>query len=296
MENERYYNRDAGELFLAPESVDLFVTHPPYFNTHHEAYGNPEGQLQNTGDREVFINKIIDVIRHMEMAIKPNGSILIGFPTDPNIYKIIEKINTQTNLQYGPMFFWDYTKSPHVRKVEGVENNIFLNLHKGAQYVNPDYNLESYTLIHPWVLSDELKSKSHIAFVSDSAPEIVYERMIGKYSKPGDVVADLMAGTGSVLGVAKRMGRETIYNDISREQIKLARMIIDNEKETEMDLKRKEVIDLMTKEIIDMNIKLAGTQVVPNEQIQEYIKQATPELNRVNGILFDMLVQRGVIR
>jgi DNA modification methylase len=221
---------------------------------------------------------------------------LILFPTDPNIYKIIEKINTETNLKYGPMFFWDFTNSPHVREVAGVENNIILNLHKGNQFTNIDYKLDSYTLVHPWVLSDRLKSKSHVAFVSDSAPEIVYERLIGRHSKPGDVVADIMAGTGSVLGVAKRMGRETVYNDISTEQIKLARMIIDDEKETEMDLKRKEVIDLMTKEIIDMNVKLAGTQVVPNEQIQEYIKQATPELNRVNAVLFDMLVQRGIIR
>ena len=93
MLNERYYNRDAGMPFLAPESIDLFVTHPPYFNLNSEAYGNPEGQLQNTGDREVFINKIIDVIKNMEMALKPTGTILIGFPTDPNIYKIIEKIN-----------------------------------------------------------------------------------------------------------------------------------------------------------------------------------------------------------
>ena len=296
MLNERYYNRDAGVPFLAPESVDLFVTHPPYFNTHNEAYGNPEGQLQNTGDREVFVNKIINIIRHMEMALKPNGSILIGFPTDPNIYKIIEKINRQTNLQYGPMFFWDYTKSPHVRSVEGVENNIFLNLYKGFQFVNPDYNLDSYTLVHPWVLSDELKSKSHIAFVNDSAPELVYERMIGKYSKPGDVVADLMAGTGSVLGVAKRMGRETIYNDISKDQLKLAKIVIDNEQESEMDLRRKEVIDLMTKEVQEMNKKLMYNLDIPHEQQEQYMKESTNELNRVNGILFDMLVKNGVIR
>jgi len=296
MENERYYNRDAGELFLAPESVDLFVTHPPYFNTHSEAYGDAKGQLQNTGDRETFINKLMDVIKHMEVALKPNGTMLILFPTDPNIYKIIERINTETNLKYGPMFFWDFTNSPHVKNVEGVENNIILNLHKGAQRTNTEYKLDSYTLVYPWVLSDELKSKSHVAFVSDSAPEIVYERLIGRHSWPGDVVADIMAGTGSVLGVAKRMGRETIYNDISREQIKLAKMIIDNEQESEMDLKRKEVIDLMTKEIIDMNVKLLGTNIVPQAQIEQYIKEATPELNRVNAVLFDMLVKNGVIR
>jgi DNA modification methylase len=297
MLNERYYNRDAGVPFLAPESVDLFVTHPPYFNLNSEAYGNPEGQLQNTGDRDVFINKILETIKHMEMALKPTGTILIGFPTDPNFYKIVEKINQETDLQYGPMFYWDFTGSPHLAgKVAGVENNIFLNLHKGNQITNTDYKLDSYTLVHPWILSEELTSKSYVAFVNDSAPEIVYERLIGRHSKPGDVVADLMAGTGMVLSIAKKLGREIVYNDISTEQLKLAKMIIDNEEETPVELKRKEVIELMTKELIDMNMTLAAQQSVPNEQVQEYIRQATPEFNRVNAILFDMLVQRGVIR
>ena len=297
MLNERYYNRDAGVPFLAPESVDLFVTHPPYFNLNSEAYGNPEGQLQNTGDRDVFINKILETIKHMEMALKPTGTILIGFPTDPNFYKIVEKINQETDLQYGPMFYWDFTGSPHLAgKVAGVENNIFLNLHKGNQMTNTDYKLDSYTLVHPWILSEELTSKSYVAFVNDSAPEIVYERLIGRHSKPGDVVADLMAGTGMVLSIAKKLGREIVYNDISTEQLKLAKMIIDNEEETPVELKRKEVIELMTKELIDMNMTLAAQQSVPNEQVQEYIRQATPEFNRVNAILFDMLVQRGVIR
>jgi|688.fasta_scaffold217593_2 DNA modification methylase len=297
MLNERYYTKDASEPFLAPESIDLFVTHPPYFNLNSEAYGNPEGQLQNTGDREVFVNKIIGVIKHMEMALKPTGTILIGFPTDPNIYKIIEKINQETKLQYGPMFYWDFTGSGHLGgKVVGVENNIFLNLHKGEQYVSPDYKLDSYTLVHHWLIPDELVKKSYVAFVNDSAPKIVYERLIGRHSKPGDVVADLMAGTGMVLSVAKEMGREVVYNDISTEQLKLAKMIIDNEEETQVELKRKEVIELMTKELIDMNLAMATSQSIPNEQIQEYIKHATFEFNRVNAILFDMLVQRGVIR
>ena len=296
MENEKYYNRNAAEVFLAPESVDLFVTHPPYFNTHHEAYGTPEGQLQNTGDRDVFVKRMIDIIKHMEYALKPQGSILIGFPTDPNFYKIVEGINRETNLIYGPLFFWDHTNSPHVNEPQGVENNIFLNLHKGDQYVSPDYKLESYTLVHPWVIPEELKEKSHIAFVNDSAPEPVFDRLIARHSKPGDVVADLMAGTGYILSIAKKMGRKTIYNDISSEQLNLAKKIIDSEEDTPMELRRKEVIDLMTKEIQEMNKKMMYDMNIPYEQQQQYVIESESELNRVNGLLFDMLVKNGVIR
>lgn len=293
MENQKYYSQDARSIFLAPESVDLFVTHPPYFDTHSDEYGNPEEQLQNTKDRENFTKNIIDVIKHMEMALKPNGTILMLFPTDSNIYKIIERINRETNLKYGPMFFWDFSGSPHVKSIEGGENNIILNLHKGSQRTNTEYRLDSYTLVYPWVFSDKLKSKSHVAFISDSAPEAVYEKLIGRYSSPGDVVADIMGGTGSALNVAKRMSREIVYNDISKEQLKLAKIIIDDEQESKMDLNRKEVIDLMTKEIIDMNIR---TNTVPRTQIDQYIKENTAELNWLNAALFDMLVKNGVIQ
>jgi DNA modification methylase len=296
MKNERYYVQDAGKPFLAPESVDLFVTHPPYFNLHSEAYGNPEGQLQNTGDRGIFLDKLMEVIKHMEMALKPTGSMFIGLPTDPNFYQIIGRINKETSLQYGPMFFWDFTGSPNVIGTTGVENNVFLNLHKGRQQANESYKLNSYTLVHPWEIPDFLKAKSHIAFVYDSAPEIVYERIIQKYSKPGDVVADLMAGTGLVLRIAKRLGRETIYNDISESQAQVARMVIDDEKETPMQLRRKEVIDLMTKEVQNMNKQMMQDMNIPREQQEMYLKESLAELNRVNGVIFDMLVKNGVIR
>lgn len=293
MVNKRYYTQDARMAFLAPESVDLFVTHPPYFNTHSEAYGNPEGQLQNTRDREIFISRIIDVIKHMEMALKPNGTILIILPTDSNVYKIIERINTETSLLYGPMFFWDFTNSPHIKEVVGGENTIILNLHKGSQRTNTEYKLDSYTMVHPWTFSDKLKSNTHVAFISDSAPEIIYEKLIGRYSWPGDVVADIMGGTGSALLVAKRMGREIVYNDISEEQTKLAKIIIDDDQGSEMDLRRKEVIDLITKEIIDMNIR---TNTIPKSKIEQYIQENTPELNWLSAALFDMLVREGVIK
>jgi DNA modification methylase len=95
MENKKYYTRDASEPFLAPESVDLFLIHPPYFNAYSDPHGKPEGQLQNASDREYFINQMIKIIKNMEYALKPTGTIIVGMPTNQNIYKIIGKINTE---------------------------------------------------------------------------------------------------------------------------------------------------------------------------------------------------------
>jgi adenine-specific DNA methylase len=120
--------------------------------------------------------------------------------------------------------------------------------------------------------------------------------MINRFSKPGDVVADLFAGTGTVLKVAKKLNREIIYNDVSESQTKLAKMIIDNEQESEMDLKRKEVIDLMTKEIQDMNVRQMQSLNMPSIEVHNYIEQSKDELDWVNGMLFDLLVKHGVVR
>jgi adenine-specific DNA methylase len=145
-------------------------------------------------------------------------------------------------------------------------------------------------------VTEELNAMSHIAFVNDAIPEEICDIMINQFSRPGDVVADLLAGTGTVLKVAKKLNRQIIYNDVSEEQTKLAKMIIDNEKETEMDLRRKEVIALMTKEIQDMNVKQMQKLSMPSSEIQEYIDKSGYELDTVNTMLFNLLVKHGVIR
>lgn len=296
MKNERYYIRDAGEHFLAPESVDLFLIHPPYYNAYSDPYGKPEGQLNNASDRDFFVNKIVEIVKHMEMALKPKGSIFVGLPTDENLYRIIGKINSETKLEYGPLFFWDFTSSPRINEITGRESNVFLNLHKGDQEVNSDYELASYTMTDPWIIPEELEALSHLGYSHNSAPKEVYERIIQKYSKPGNVVADLMAATGQVLAIAKKLGRETVYNDISDSQLRLAKYLIDGEEDVPMKMIRKDVIDLMTKEIQDMNKVEMEKFNIPREQQKRYVKESTPELNRVNGMLFDLLVKHGVIR
>ena len=63
-----------------------------------------------------------------------------------------------------------------------------------------------------------------------------------------------------------------------------------------MNLTRSEVIDLMTDMINKMNMKMMQDMNTPYEQMTAYIEQATPDLNRVNGMLFDLLVEHRVIK
>ena len=296
MLNKKYYTKDAMTPFLEPGSVDLFVTHPPYFNLNSENYGNVEEQLQRTSIPNVYVDNLMKVVKHMEIALKPTGSIVIGIPTNEILYKLITKISTETKLNFGPSFFWDFSGNLEVVEAEGVDSNLILTLYKTSQYVNKNYKPKSPVISVPWLVTEELNAMSHIAFVNDAIPEEICDIMINQFSRPGDVVADLLAGTGTVLKVAKKLNRQIIYNDVSEEQTKLAKMIIDNEKETEMDLRRKEVIALMTKEIQDMNVKQMQKLSMPSSEIQEYIDKSGYELDTVNTMLFNLLVKHGVIR
>lgn len=59
---------------------------------------------------------------------------------------------------------------------------------------------------------------------------------------------------------------------------------------------RDEVVEIMTNYLNNMNRKHAEDMLVPIEQIEEMEQGTTPDFNRVNGELYDLLVEYGVIK
>jgi hypothetical protein len=58
---------------------------------------------------------------------------------------------------------------------------------------------------------------------------------------------------------------------------------------------RDEVVAMMTKHVNDMNREvMAGMGAIPS-QVDEVISQMQPELDRVNGELYDLLKENGII-
>jgi hypothetical protein len=60
-------------------------------------------------------------------------------------------------------------------------------------------------------------------------------------------------------------------------------------------MRREEAIDIMSKVVLDMNRIAGAEQGVPEQQIDLTLEGMTPELNRVNGLIFDALYEHGVI-
>ena len=57
-----------------------------------------------------------------------------------------------------------------------------------------------------------------------------------------------------------------------------------------------EVVEIMTNVINDMNRQLGWQNQTPSDQVDAFIEQMKPELNRVNGLLYDKLKEVGVIQ
>ncbi len=60
-------------------------------------------------------------------------------------------------------------------------------------------------------------------------------------------------------------------------------------------LYRHEVIKMMSDMIEEMNTQMARQQNMPDSEIERVLGQARPQLDYVNGMLYDLLVQNGVI-
>jgi hypothetical protein len=63
-----------------------------------------------------------------------------------------------------------------------------------------------------------------------------------------------------------------------------------------MVMYRDEVIALMTNAVNDMNRKRAIEMGIPSQGLEDSIQAMQDELNNVNGMLYDTLVDNGVIR
>ena len=213
------FNRDAQESFLDSKSVKLFITHPPYFNTHSEQYGDAELQIQNTEDMDLFHSKMISVIQNMEDALTDDGNIFIMVANDISGPKLIHEAVKATNLVNAELFIWDFEEShPDVDYSPTV---LIYRLIKSYDAYWNDYEIKNFVLRMPW--ENDLEAYSDIGFIYDAFNIDLAKTFILKYSEPGDVVGDILGGTGTVAAAAKDLQRDYVYNDVSTSQYNIAK-------------------------------------------------------------------------
>ena len=226
MENGRnpFYCENAAEVFLEKDSVDLFIGHPPYFMTEPTGNGGDRNlQMQNVENIDEYFDRLLKSVKHMEHALKLNGHIFIALPNSPLGLGMITKIEMNTNLKLQTIRMWDYSKS-----WDNIGNHTVVFAHFTAESWNPQGPQGPFVLTNTWEEAlPEIAGYDQYA-TAGTAPKAIYNEFITNYSKPGDVVCDLFAGSGTVCLVAMELGRKFIYNDVSEERVIMAKKRIDS--------------------------------------------------------------------
>ena len=219
----QFYCQDARKPFLEPDSVDLFITHPPFLNKIPEAHGgDPNLQIQNADSPEDFSKSLVECLQSMEIALKDSGAIILILPNQRVFFRIIKDIVQSTSLMINRDIIWNFEKSDIVNgTISGNEINHILYITKNADTRHSVETLESFVIEANW----EVYYVDEFSFF-DALPKKMIETLIRVFSKEGDTVADLLAGTGTVAICALENNRKAIYNDVSPLQLDLAKQRI----------------------------------------------------------------------
>lgn len=221
------YNKNATKKILEDNSVNLFITHPPHLGNDPKVYGGGElyqiNLLKNNKRR--YVNKLVKITKRMEKALIDGGHIFIVLPMkSPDlVYSYAQKVSKKTKLKSGPTIVWVWHQSFNNPEVDDDVYCSIIHFYKEKYYKDIEES-KNYDCI--WNVS--LKSLTDLdvyemyGHTKDAFPEEISNRLIKIFSKPGDVVADLMGGTGTVAMSSIKNNRNFIYNDLSQDQLRIA--------------------------------------------------------------------------
>jgi DNA modification methylase len=285
-----FYCEDARKEFLKPNSVDLFLTHPPFFYTSKHYGGDMDLQLHNTEDEEEYNASIISCIKNMENALTEDGNILLIVQNDYHSFKIISEIANKTNLIVFKTIFWSYEEDFHY-PLDGRQTNLILHIRKNKNFSYPVEGLDRLVINMSWhVLEASLhKYRNQGLFVSDAFPMSLSNFLIPLFSKEGDTVADIFAGTGTTAISSLRYNRKAIYNDSSLDQLNMAKDRIGNtidriEKDNKMT--EQEAINFMVESINETNRLLCEQAGMDKAQIEQQIEQSKTSMTMIVASLY----------
>ena len=239
-----YLNNNAKSLDIEDNSVDLIITHPPYFGIDYIRYGGNIKQQINYKNKKM-INELIKITYEMKRVLKDTGNFFICIgPGNGMPFKYISKVLEKNIFFLKDILIFNYSKSKNQEDmnkdlmiwfhlVKNVENSYFnpFEIKKDSSAL---YSCNENNFYHP--VDIILKDKFPNANLLDSLDIILCDKIINMYSKPKDIVLDPMGGTGVVAMSSLKNNRTFIYNDVSELQIKIAKQrlsIFENKKERE---------------------------------------------------------------
>jgi DNA modification methylase len=228
---------DAKKLDIPSNSVDLIITHPPYFSVDADRYGGDKSrQFGFIGSTEKKFFKLMDLAtKEMFRVLKPSGNLWIAnapFDGIDSIY--VNNVLKNTNFNYvdrifqasydDKIFITDKSRESIVSNSVTIWNHFtktkdfYYNHIECRRNNNPIWNMDFSNL------GDEVDKELHKDHpVQDTMNKELVVNLVKMFSKPNHTVLDPFAGTGMVGVTAVELGRYGIINDISEKQIEGAK-------------------------------------------------------------------------
>lgn len=219
---------DACALPLESSSVDLVVTHPPFFLVSPDRYGGAmSSQINFSRDKKTFIKLMVKAIREMERVLRQDGSIWISIGAADGVdYEVISAALNKTKLKIAGTFIHNYFEPEDT--AEALRSDrvaVWVQLVKHADFYynpflckrwsDPVWRMPFNNMLDP--IDQELSAKF---FMQDVVNKEIPNRLIQMYSKSTHTVLDPFGGSGIVAVTAAELGRKGVSVDISETQLK----------------------------------------------------------------------------
>jgi site-specific DNA-methyltransferase (adenine-specific) len=236
---------------LAPKSVHLVVTSPPYWNL--KEYAQNNGQLGNLNDYESFLSELDKVWKGCFEALVPGGRMCVvvgdvclsrrrngrhcviplhadiqvharqvGFDTlAPIIWHKIANCRTEMDR---PSYFLGKPYEPNAIIKNDIE--FILLFRKGGEYRHPTEEQRTKSRLSRQEFSTFFQQIWDIKGASTKRhpapfPEQLASRLIRMFSFVGDTVLDPFLGTGTTSLAAMKTGRSSIGIEIDQQYIRI---------------------------------------------------------------------------
>jgi DNA modification methylase len=208
-----FLNKDARYKILDDNSIDLFIVNPPLFTDKVEdRFGGDRSKQIRETNTEAYLDTAMSITKNLSDALKETGSIIFLLPNTELIFLFIQRALKEFGLKLGFTRIWDWDKG----------FDYLIHLHKGHPYINENFAVPD-VIRGPADYEEDLADFASIGNISGATWETLYEILVKKYSREGDIVADIFGGTGTIAAVAKKTNRKFVYNDASSVQLEIAK-------------------------------------------------------------------------
>lgn len=251
--NKVYYKSSENMCEIPDNSIHLIITSPPYFNIKDYAMGNAKdlNDVGSINDYRIFIDKLLNVWRECFRILAPNGKLCINVPMLPiaksqiNTHYTRHIFDLQADIQHSiltnikdlyllDMYIWNKNNSnknlmfgsyPYPSNIYSQNTSEFITIYvKDGKPRKVDSNIKNISRLtqKEWleyskkVWEINTPTRFDIAYGKHPAimPSEIPFRLIKMFSFVGDNVLDCFCGSGTTLGMAKKLKRNYVGYEI----------------------------------------------------------------------------------